>query len=437
MDKLSFADLYISHINIGLPITLFTILFVFFIFRNQIYCLFDAMNFLILTGGAAYSVVIFLYYLGYISDYYFFSFVSTQTAFFVGVLSNRRIALKKLYATQKNPLPSYSGMITVIYPLSVLLFLLSQSLVYYTNGIPLLMASRLEIFSSGGGFGVVNRIIQVTQLISITVAFYRLLFINGKILYKIFDLLVVLFSLVVAILSGSKAAILFLVFSISYVSIFSHRFNVSYKVFSRINRLSFFLLIIGFFGGLITIIFQTGIMDISLALTVLAMRFINTGDIYYMSYPSNQLEYMQDGNFFLALFKDFFGVFRIIEWNELPVNLGLQIFWSHYNTDLVTGPNPRHNVFGLFYLGPLLSVFYSFIVGYTLSYLRNRVLIKSSPNFMGLIFYVLLASNTLYIEQDMTFALGQYISVFIVYVPLYVFAKILLLASNKARVINV
>ncbi|BDZ92798.1 TPA: hypothetical protein IRP92_003921 [Escherichia coli] len=178
-------------------------------------------------------------------------------------------------------------------------------------------------------------------------------------------------------------------------------------------------------------------MDISQALTVLAMRFINTGDIYYMSYPSNQLEYMQDGNFFLALFKDFFGVFRIIEWNELPVNLGLQIFWSHYNTDLVTGPNPRHNVFGLFYLGPLLSVFYSFIVGYTLSYLRNRVLIKSSPNFMGLIFYVLLASNTLYIEQDMTFALGQYISVFIVYVPLYVFAKILLLASNKARVINV
>ena len=193
---------------------------------------------------------------------------------------------------------------------------------------------------------------------------------------------------------------------------------------------------LGFCGGIITIVYQTGNSDLKQAISVLAMRFINTGDIYYMSYPNGQIENMEQGNFFLALFKDFFGAFRIVGWDKLPVNLGLQIFWSYYNTDMVSGPNPRHNVFGLFYLGPVLSVFYSFIVGYIISYIRNKVLIKATPDFMGLIFYVLLASNTIYMEQDMTYALGQLISITMVYLPLYVISRFMAFASPKPRAIN-
>lgn len=436
MDKLEFAQLYEQYLSVGLSFTIITVLVVFFILRKQIYSLFDPINLLIITGGSGYSVVFFLYYMDAIDDYYFLSFIATQTAFFIGMVSNRKIPLKKIYQTTHHPLPKYSGLITVIYPLSVLLFISCQLIVYKISGIPLLMSSRLEIFSGGGGFGMVNRVIQVTQMIAIAVAFYRLLFIRNTFLYKLFDISVIIFGILVAVLSGSKAAILFLIFSLSYVAIFSHRFNVSLVVFRRINRLSFFLLMLGFCGGIITIVYQTGNSDLKQAISVLAMRFINTGDIYYMSYPNGQIENMEQGNFFLALFKDFFGAFRIVGWDKLPVNLGLQIFWSYYNTDMVSGPNPRHNVFGLFYLGPVLSVFYSFIVGYIISYIRNKVLIKATPDFMGLILYVLLASNTIYMEQDMTYALGQLISITMVYLPLYVISRFMAFASPKPRAIN-
>jgi len=436
MDKLAFADLYASHLNIGLPITLLTILCVFFIMRKQIYSLFDAMNFMIIASASAYSVVFFLYYYNYISSYYFYSFLTTQTAFFMGLLLNSKVPLKRIYATQQMPLPPYTGLITVIYPLCIVLFVSCQFLVYYTSGIPLLMASRLEIFSGGGGFGMVNRVIQVTQMICIAVAFYRLLFIKKGFLYKLLDFSVIMFGLMVAVLSGSKAAILFMIFSLSYVAIFAHRFNVSPRIFRKINRLSFVLLLLGFAGGLVTIVYQTGNSSLEEALSVLAMRFINAGDIYYMAYPNGQLETMEPGNFFLALFKDFFGAFRIIDWSQLPVNLGLQIFWSIYDTDMVSGPNPRHNIFGLFYLGPVLSVFYSFCVGYALSYIRNKVLLKVRPDFMGLIFYVLLASNTIFMEQDMTYAIGQLISILMVYLPLYFISRFIAFASYKPRVIH-
>jgi hypothetical protein len=436
MDKLEFAELYASQLSVGLPITLITILVVYFILRRQIYSLFDPINFLIIAGGSGYSVVIFLYYFNYITDYYFYSFLATQTAFFFGMLSNRKRSLGSIFQTSSVPLPRYTGPITVIYPLSIILFVLCQSIVYYTSGIPLLMASRMEIFAGGGGFGIVNRIIQVTQMITIAVAFYRLLFIKRGFLYKLLDFFVIIFGLFVAVLSGSKSAILFMIFSISYVAIFSHRFDVSPRIFKRINRISFFLLFLGIIGGIITIVFQTGNSSIEKALTVLAMRFINTGDVYFMAYPNGQLENMEPGNFFLALFKDFFGAFRIIDWDKLPVNLGLQIFWSIYNTDMISGPNPRHNVFGLFYLGPILSVFYSFFVGFIISFIRNKVLLKTNPDFMGLILYVLLASNTIYMEQDMTYAIGQLISISMVYIPLYMFSRFLAFASYKSRDIH-
>lgn len=436
MDKLEFAELYASQLGIGLTITIITILIVYLILSKQIYSLFDPLNFLIIAGGSGYSVVIFLYYLGYITDYYFYSFLATQIAFFFGMLANRKRSLKKINLTSSVPLPRYTGLITVIYPLSVILFVLCQFIVYYTSGIPLLMASRLEIFSGGGGFGMVNRVIQVTQMIAIAVSFYRLLFIKRSIVYKIIDIFVILFGLLVAVLSGSKAAILFMIFSLSYVAIFAHRFNVSPKIFRKINRISLFLLMLGLGGGIITIVYQTGNSDLNQALSILAMRFINTGDIYYMSYPYGRIESMEHANFFLALFKDFFGAFRIVDWDKLPVNLGLQVFWSYYNTDMISGPNPRHNVFGLFYLGPVLSVFYSFFIGYIISYIRNKVLLKTTPDFMGLIFYVLLASNTIYMEQDMTYAIGQIISITMVYLPLYTLSRFMAFSSSKTRVTN-
>ncbi|MBP2167468.1 hypothetical protein J2125_000660 [Erwinia toletana] len=386
--------------------------------------LYDPIVFIVLMAGSGYSVVFILYLNGLIKGYYFYSFLATQSAFFIGFLCNRRPSFKKINLSGQGRRPYYGGTIKILYPASIFLFMSSQLFIYYQSGIPLFFASRLAIFSGGDGYGIFNRIIFVTQIASCAIAFYRLFFVERKGFSVIVDYFVIVFCLVAAILSGAKASILLMVFSMFYVLLFVNKFDVERTIYKKIKRFFLIFLSLGVMAALITISYQTNSDNFSYLFSVLAMRFVNTGDIYFMSYINGTLEQLMPANFFLALFKDFFGAFRLVDWANLPTNLGLQIFWSVYDSNQIQGPNPRHNVFGLFYLGPYLSIFYSFIVGFSVSYIRNKMLMKLSASPASMIFYVLIAANTLYIEQDTTFALGQYLSICIVFIPLWVLSRL-------------
>lgn len=436
MDKLDFLNLYTSNLVLNLLVTISSIFSTYLILRKQIYTIFDPLLFLIVLAGSGYSVVFILYYNNLISEFYFISFLTTQFSFFVGFKLNkrpRRNALKKLDA----PIPYYDGTIKIIYPTAFFMFFFSQLYVYHVSGIPLFLTSRLEIFSGGDGYGFFNRIIIVSQIISVSVAFYRLFFIRSRKRIKAIDYFVIVFSLLVAVLSGSKSSILFIIFSMAFIFIFISKFNVDHGIFRRVNAFFYKLLLLGVAGAFVTIVYQTDNNDLSYIASVLAMRFVNTGDIYFMSYVNNTLVGLEQGNFILALFKDYFGAFRLMSWEQLPTNLGLQVFWSVYSTDLISGPNPRHNVFGLFYLGPYLSVVYSFFVGFMISFIRNKLLRRMPATPACMVFYVLIAANTIYIEQDTTFALGQYLSVFMVFIPIWAVSTLIQLSQVKPTVIKV
>lgn len=440
MTKSAFLELYSQSFFSSFLITIACIFITYCILRKHIYMLYDPLVLIVLMAGSAYSVVFILYFDGLVSDYYFYSFLATQLAFFLGFLINRRPSFSTLANSNlHSEVPGYYGTIKILYPLGFLFFACSQLYVYVQSGIPLLAVSRLAVFVGGDGYGMFNRIIFVTQIISSSVAFYRLFFISHKGYFIIFDYLVILFCLIAAVLSGAKSSILLIIFSMFYILLYMKKYRVNDFIFKRIRKFFLIFIMMGVVAALITIFYQTGNSSLTYIFSVLAMRFVNTGDIYFMSYVNNTFNYLQEGNFFLALFKDYFGAFRIVDWKDLPVNLGLQVFWSVYDSQLIQGPNPRHNVFGLFYLGPYLSVLYSFLVGFSISYIRNKLLLKLSLTPMSMVFYVLIASNTLYIEQDTTFALGQYLSIFIVFIPTWVISRLSyqILKINSAHNRNV
>lgn len=96
------------------------------------------------------------------------------------------------------------------------------------------------------------------------------------------------------------------------------------------------------------------------------------------------------------------------------MNLGFQLFQYHYDVDIMTGPNSRHNVFGLFYFGFLGSIIFSFLVGYLSSFFRNVIFYRVNGSVTGLISYVSLAMIAPFFAQDLPgLALDKLLSFFI------------------------
>jgi len=376
-----------------------------------------------------------------ISDYYFLSFIATQTAFFLGFFVIKPVSIKKTMRTSVASSLHFSATAKYLYYISAFSWIFSQLIVYYVAGIPLLMDSRLETFTGGTGFGVFNRIILVTSTIALIVALYKLFFTKSKLLSRYFDYFVLFFAIVVAFLSGSKSALLGLIFMMFFVVFFSYKiFSGTYAkvMLKKVRKKQWQLFGLAVFAALFTIVVQVtlkyGDSNSINPLVHLAMRFVNTGDVYMNAYPNAFLEQMNSANPFAALFKDLLGMFRIVPWEDLPQHLGQQLYQTMYNTDLIAGPNARHNVFGLHYFGPVWSVYFSFVLGMLVSFLRNGLYRKITPTVMGMIVYILLASNALSLQSDPPYAISKYISVFTMFAFLWGIAYLLANVQKTKKV---
>ena len=150
---------YINNIELGLFYGIIILFINFFILKKYIYSIFDPFVITLLSSSLAYSVVFFMYHLNLINDYYFLSFIGTQTAFFLGFFLIKPIKLKNVMKTATVSSLHFSTSVKYLYFFSVVLYIPSQLIVYYVTGIPLFMESRLEQYSGGSGFGIFNRII--------------------------------------------------------------------------------------------------------------------------------------------------------------------------------------------------------------------------------------------------------------------------------------
>lgn len=430
MNNVEFALHFAEHVEVGLLYAILCLLVNLTLMRRYIYSLFDPLLFYAVLSAMGGAVVLYLQHFGLIRPFYFWSYLATQVAFTAGFLL---IPPPSAVRSPKPSMPAtYSGPIKILYPLAVVLFVVLQLYAYSVTGLPIFLESRLEAFSTGGGFGFVNRVIFVVSNITLVCAFYRLMLLRRGRLSRTLDYAVVAFCIAVAVVSGSKGALLSLVFSVSLALFFARRFHGVQRAEGSIRR--FFVLLIGLafpvaFG---TIYLQAGIDNPIELVSVVAMRFFQTGEIYFMVYPNDVLQHLPDGNGVLALFYSPLGSLRLVPREYLPVNLGLQAFWYHYDSSLLAGPNARHNVFGLHYFGPYISVLFSLLLGLSFSIARNSSyrLLPSTP--VGMNVYVLLVSCAVFIEQDVAGqALDYLFSLVLVFPPLYALSYFIRPAARR------
>lgn len=416
MNNLEFGLHFAENLPIGVGFVVLSLLVTLLLLRRHIYSLFDPLLFYAILSAMGGSVVLYLYWFDLISDDYFLSYLFTQAAFLTGFLL-RPPPSPRLAAT----VPArqlYSGPLRALYPMSVALFVGSQLLVYSVTGIPLFLESRLEAFSGGGGYGLFSRVIFVTSNIAIVVAVYRLLLLRRGRLSRLFDWLVVAFCGLVAMLSGSKGALLALAFSVSLSLYFVRRFYPVHELERRAERVLFLVVALSFPVAVAAISLQTGIDQFAEVATALVTRFLQSGEIYFMVYPDDILARLPDGNGLLALFYSPLGGLRLVDRDSLPVNLGLQAFNYHYTLDVISGPNARHNVFGLKYFGPVFSVVFSFLLGLLLSFTRSSLYKRLPATPMGMVGYVLVVSCAVFIEQDVSGQAFEYAFSVVLILPL-------------------
>lgn len=419
MNKFEFSSHLLDHIHIGVLYALVCVAVNVAVMRRYIYSVFDPLLFYTVLSGTGGSVVLYLYHFDLIRPIYLWSYVGTQIAFTSGFLMLRPPAA--IQSVRPTLIPTYTGPIQALYPLSVTLFIICQLAVYIVTGLPIFLESRLEAFAGGDGFGLLSRVIYVTSSIALVCAFYRLALLPRGRLSRALDCSVIAVCVAVAVVSGSKGALLALVFSVSLALFFARRYRGTARAEQKVRRFFVFVVLLAFPAAFTTIYFQSGIDSFSELVTVVWMRFFQTGDIFFMLYPDEILNRLQHDNGLLALLYSPLGSLRLVPRESLPVNLGLQAFWYHYDTTLLSGPNARHNVFGLFYFGPWLSVMFSFMLGLAFSVARNSTYRKLPSTPIGMNLYVLVASSSMFIEQDVSGQALEYLfSVVLVFPVLYV-----------------
>lgn len=406
----------------------------FLIFRKSYLSFLDPFIFNLLYSVFGFSVVIFLYATDSMPVKYLYSYLLTQAAFFCGLFIYKPLSRDQLLEqlTAKTPLIEEALFMKLLFLLCSIVYVFAQLVTYKFVGIPLFMESRTGAYADSGGLGILGHIITVLGPASTFMVVYFLFTPGKSIRLNIYLVLFSLFLLLTFALSGSKSLFMNAGF-ILFIYLILNAPQLK-KSFLRIRRFELYLLIAGLAFAFFTIVIQANSNDVSKdsALKVFLFRLVASGDTYFFSYPDGTIETINGSKGFLALFGDVFSTIRLVPRESQPQILGLQLFQNFYDSDIITGPNARHNVFGYVYYGFYGSIAFSFAIGALLSFVRNKLLFILKSNVFGQLAFMFLYLNLTFIETDPPVAITGVENVLLIF-PAFIIAAMLLYIPLKNK----
>jgi hypothetical protein len=375
MNNYEFYDIALNNIGLFISLLFFSVFIHYIIFRSLVKSILDPYFLAVISSVFCSTVVYLLYFTSNISFYLFMSYNLTQFSFILGIftfkqkISNNK---KENFKTEK----SKNNSLVAFYFFSSV-YIISQCFIYKLKGIPLFMESRLETFSSGGGAGVLGRISDVSSIFSLY-AFFLVIKIDKFRITEIPKYIILLLIFITFFLSGSKSSFL-IVFSVFWCYIiFTQIKGGDYLVYFQLMKKNIKWII------LFSVVISTFIIYVQSnpdnagdntlnPFFALCLRFVHSGDIFWYAYPNNVYLKIPSNQWIAALLHDTFGLLRIQDWSNLPEAIGITLKEIHHPSDVLQGPNARHNVFGLIYYGFFGSIFFSYCLGVFLSFVRNKL----------------------------------------------------------------
>ena len=226
------------------------------------------------------------------------------------------------------------------------------------------MKSRLEAYTGSGGMGALSYFMDFSIYYILFYSFYKLYYNKNK--RYIINILLVL---IVDLLSGSKGAVLNILFTY-FVFYFFYCKNKP-----KINK-KYYPFLIAFPLIVITINLYTS-EDEHGSLFVLIYRIISYGDVYWEAYPDNLIDTIHYKSPIISFFSPFLGPLRIVDYKHIEPAIGFLIHWELIPSKEgeLSGPNARIPVFSWIYLrwfGLIFSVLFGYVLGNMISKMKLR-----------------------------------------------------------------
>jgi hypothetical protein len=407
-------------------ISLLTLIVYLLLYRKYIFSIFDPFFLIVVIVALANSTVFYLYYDEQIKTQYLTSFLITEASFLCGFFLIRPLDSKSRPDMGKPVSRWYDTdlFIATLFYWSSILHVVLQLITYVVVGLPILMDSRMMTYAGGSGFGIVGRITEVAGNTGTILLFYRMFYKQNGSLEKLYNYSYFILLLFFLIVSGNKTNLVFLVYFLFLLQLCMNRLSgtkTTRRVSQKINRVQSWLLFVSIPLIFCVIYVQytvtVGTSDGLDAFSALMFRVLSFGDVYYMTFPHEVILRMNHDNAFLQLFKDFLGLFRIVPWERLPIDCGLEITSYHAlnDTTLTTGPNARYNYFAILYFGAWGQACYCFILGLITSFIRNTLYQHMTRRIIWIVIYVLLNFNLIYMFQDQSYTFAHDFDILLVF----------------------
>ncbi len=367
--------------NVALYLTLLAVIIVLYrlLFWRTVKSIFDPIYFwVIFTNSICTADVIFLSLLGEIRDYYTFTYLLSECALLSGILLMSR-AQPILGPTLVRPLLVERLRVGMVF--TIVLVIGATITVYAERGIPLLLESRADASVGGSGFGLVTRLSQVANVLFV-LFYYAKSKVTG-LPNSNFERLMLLTSILVGVLSGLKS--FFLLYFFGY-------FITHGRSEVRSLKKDFYGILIGIILIIVLFAVVLDTREIDLIFLALISRLLASGDVYYMAFANDMIEQLPPQGFLFQLFGSLLASFRLISWDQAPLNYGYAINELVNHNDLMFGPTFRYNVLWLLLtrsmgLTILLSFFVGTVIGFLIRMLYQRTVLNFTFILLAFLYY--------------------------------------------------
>lgn len=341
------------------------VLFVYYrLFRRRIASILDPLTYTVFFSAGTVTLLFVLSARSIVSlEKLLFTLATLllfyATFYWVTMPPGRSMARPSAPRNQSTP-----GTLTVLFGANTLLL----GITYAFFGIPLLMESRLTLWSGGGGIGAIGRLSGGLQFVSVLLGFIALYDGTPR---KLWAKLLVAQFVLSAMLGGSKGSLLTGIYAWYLAQVYVTR---SWRVGLRLTPNTLLVTAIVLISPLLVILIQNREQGISLPEIAFAFitRVAAEGDGYLYFFADDVIDRISHFDL-LALLQPILTAFRIVS-AETAFNPGFEVVREVFAIDdPVSGPNSRLPIYLIYFYG-YAGIVLAPLLGMILGLARNAAL---------------------------------------------------------------
>jgi oligosaccharide repeat unit polymerase len=431
MSYFDFALFLDKHLDEYFLCLFFSVILYGIIFYKKIFSIFDPFTLSVFGSMMGFSVVLFLKKTDVINDYYFYQYIFSQISLWAGffIFNTKPIRISNFNTNPSIPL-IVTNKYLYIYIIISAIYILSTIVRYFVSGIPIFQSSGLNAVGIGGGFGIILRMMDIFRPICLYFSFYFIFADNKNYKYIFFSYLILILYFVFASLSGSRS------FFLGIIQMLFLFFVINKEYFGnaikKISKYQVYIFCLPILAAIFVIIIHSS-ANIQSSINAILFRIVSYGDTYYMAYPDSIVEELSGANIFVVLFGDFFRTLRLFPSELTLPALGFELSSMVNNTDIMSGPNSRHNIYGYVNFGFIGSILFSFFCGLLINIIRKAIFNVQFVTQDKKILLLLIYLCAVKIEADPPAAIAYFDNIILLF-PIFLILNAALTQINKKTI---